>query len=112
MVKLPEPPAQLTLAPELYVVPAGSTLWRIYFAGGPHPTQWNDLRWFGPTNARFDHHDPPPRGQRKGVLYAAMEPITCLAEVFQATRTIDRQARAPWLVAFETTRPLRLLNLN
>jgi hypothetical protein len=46
------------------------------------------------------------------VLYGAAEPITCLAEVFQATRTIDRNANAPWLVAFETVHKLSLLDLT
>ena len=41
----------------------------------------------GPTDARFDHH--LGRGatyQDRAVLYAAEDPITCFAEVFQRTR--------------------------
>jgi len=112
MAKLPEPPQRLTIPAALRDLPAGATVWRIYFAAGPHPTTWRDFRWFGPTNSRFDHHDSPARVQTRGVLYGAMEPITCLAEVFQATRTIDRAANAPWLVAFTTAQKLSLLDLT
>ena len=112
MAKLPEPPLRLTIRAALRILPAGTTVWRVYFTAGPHPTTWSDLRWFGPTNARFDHHDPPARVQTRGVLYGAAEPITCLAEVFQATRTIDRNAKSPWLVAFTTIQTLQLLDLT
>lgn len=112
MAKLPEPPRRLTIPAALRVLPARTTIWRVYFAAGAHPTTWRDFRWFGPANSRFDHHDNPARVQSKGVLYGAMEPITCLAEVFQATRTIDRDANAPWLVAFVTARKLQLLDLT
>lgn len=112
MAKLPEPPRRLTIPAALRILPTGTMVWRVYFAAGPHPTAWSDLRWFGPTNSRFDHHDPPARVQARGIMYGAAEPITCLAEVFQATRTIDRNANAPWLVAFTTTRRLQLLDLT
>jgi hypothetical protein len=38
--------------------------------------------------------------------------MTCIAEFFQATRTIDRHANTPWLVAFEIRRALPLLDLT
>lgn len=112
MSKLPEPPRRLTLPAVHRILPMGTTVWRVYFSAGPYPAMWRDLRWFGPTTARFDHHDPPARIQTRGVLYGAAEPITCLAEVFQATRTIDRNKNGPWLVAFTTVRTLRLLDLT
>jgi hypothetical protein len=112
MAKLPEPPHPLTVAPELVPLRTGQRLWRIYFAGGAHPVTWRDFRHYGPTNARFDHHDTPPHTQPKGILYAAVDPVTCLAEVFQATRTIDRTASAPWLVAFDMARDVSLLDLT
>jgi hypothetical protein len=46
------------------------------------------------------------------VYYAAADAVTCLAEVFQATRRIDRVYQAPWLVVFNTQRPLALLDLT
>ena len=73
---------------------------------------WRDLRHFGPSNARFDHHVPPPRAQTRGILYAAADPVTCIAEVFQATRVIERNAKAPWFVAFDLARGVRLLDLT
>lgn len=112
MAKLPAPPAKLTLAPAVAILPAGTRLFRIYRAAGPHPAAWNGMRHFGPTPVRFDHHDPPPRVQAKGILYAAADVVTCLAEVFQATRVIDRTADLPWLVAFDLVRVVPVLDLT
>jgi hypothetical protein len=36
---------------------------------------------------------------------------TCLAEVFQMTRRIDRAFQSPWLSVFESAQPLRVLDL-
>lgn len=110
MAKFPAPPTSLHISPEIGTLKA-SRFWRVYFIGGAHPTAWSDFRFFGPTNARFDHHDSPPRLQSKGILYCAEDPTTCLAEVFQFSRTIDRTARDPWLVGFETVREFQLLSL-
>jgi RES domain-containing protein len=115
LAKFPEPPQAEVLAktkPQIRHVPAGTTLWRLYFRGGRHPTFWNIFRSFGPTGARFDHQLPPPRPQERCILYCALEGPTCLAEVFQDTRVIDRAARDPWLAAFELARPLALLDLT
>lgn len=115
MAKFPEPPAAEVLAkiaPELKRIEAGETFWRLYFRGGSHPTFWNSFRSFGPTGARFDHQLSPPRVQVRRILYCAAEGPTCLAEVFQDTRVIDRSARDPWLAAFELVEPLDLLDLT
>jgi hypothetical protein len=109
--KFPEPPAQLTVGAITTTLPAGVRLWRVYFTGGQFPAAWNGFRSFGPTKSRFDHHDPPPRVQTKGILYAARNATTCIAEVFQASRTVDRASNAPWLVGFEAQRDLQLLDL-
>jgi hypothetical protein len=45
-------------------------------------------------------------------MYAAGSPVTCLAEVFQITRVIDRASNAPWLVAFDVARDVALLDLT
>ena len=90
----------------------GETLWRLYFRGGRHPTFWNTFRAFGPAGARFDHHLPPPRAQVRRILYSALEGPTCIAEVFQDTRVIDRLARDPWLVGFSLQIPVVLLDLT
>ena len=115
MAKFPEPPAAGQLAgivPEIRALPAGSRLWRVYFRGGRHPAFWDTFRTFGPTGSRFDHHLPPPHPQSRGILYAALAGPTCLAEVFQQTRVIDRTASDPWLVGFELSGDLRLLDLT
>jgi RES domain len=99
--------------PEWREVPAGTLLWRIYVRGGAHPGGWHQFRRYGPVgSARFDHHLPPPHDQDRGILYVALDIPTCLAEAFQATRTIDRARHAPWLVGFRTTAPLQLLDLH
>jgi hypothetical protein len=112
MPKFPEPPAVLTLPAAIHVLRTGTRLWRVYFAGGAHPTGWDQFRFFGPSNSRFDHHDSPAAVQSKGILYAAASPLTCLAEVFQATRVIDRSAGAPWLAGFDLARDATLLDLT
>jgi RES domain-containing protein len=92
-------------------------LWhRIYRRGGQHPTQWNALRFFGPTDARFDHHLPDDSGngqeQPRGILYLASDVPTCLAEVYQANREVDTNDRDPWLVSFRLSAPLAVLDLT
>jgi len=114
--KFPEPPApddlQRPEESELRLIAAGSPLWRIYFRAGRHPTAWNGLRRFGPTSARFDHHVEPARVQQRAILYAATQGPTCLAEVFQDSRTIDLNRGEPWLVEFELVRDVLLLDLT
>lgn len=113
MAKLPAPPAGGLAIPAITAtLTAGTRLCRIYATGGPYPATWNGFRFFGPTHARFDHHDDPPQVQAKGVLYAARGAVTCIAEVFQATRVIDRGRNAPWLVSFEIQRDVVLLDLT
>jgi len=120
MPKFPEPPGADELReipPDELVLTAGTPLWRIYRRGGRHPTLWQSFRHFGPLNGRFDHHLPDPDGepefQERGIYYAAEDLITCLAEVFQDTRAIYRNAGdQPWVVGFELASPLRLLNLT
>ncbi len=110
-------------------VPAGTALFRVFRAGGAHPAEWFEFREFGPLDARFDPH-PEPTGEHPGcgVMYAVLESAgppeagpedaldsafaACLLEVFQQHRIIRRGAGSPTLVAFETTRVLRLLDLS
>jgi hypothetical protein len=113
--KFPEPPVADRLArvaPEWHRVPAGTLLFRVYFQGGSHPAPWDAFRHYGPATARFDHHEPPPRVQTRGVLYAATQAITCLAEVFQARRTVAVHQADPWLVGFRLVRAIQLLDLT
>jgi RES domain len=113
VAKLPRPAILPPLeAEDLRILPAGTVLWRVYFAGGGHPSSWGEFRDFGPVKAaRFDHHVPPPRRQDRAILYAAEQGPTCFAEAFQAARVINRTRRTPWLVSFALAREVRLLDL-
>jgi hypothetical protein len=117
LAKFPEPPSSTDLAarlaPDIRTIPAGATLWRVYFRGGIYPSAWNQFRSHGPVpGGRFDHHGAQPDQQGRAILYAAVEIPTCLAELFQATRVIDRRRRDPWLVGFRTVAALDLLDLT
>ncbi len=119
MAKFPEPPGVAALreiTPQTIVLAADTMLARIYFAAGPYPTRWNRFRHFGPTGARWDHHLPDLRGeareQARSVYYCAPDIDTCVAEVFQATRRIDRVRDSPWLVVFGLREAVRLLDVR
>ena len=119
MAKLPRPPSVSALrdtTPDLTLLPKGALLARVYFSEGAYPTRWNEFRRYGPANGRFDHHLPDRNGassvQARSVFYCARNAVTCLAEVFQHTRRIDRVRDAPWLVVFELQQALRVLDLT
>lgn len=116
MAKVPRTPSLehlKTLDPDIWCLDEGTVVSRIYYRGGLHPTRWHDFRHVGPTDARFDHHlGSEPVEQDRAVLYAANDPITCFAEVFQKTRVINRWHKEPWLVSFRVDKPLQLLDLT
>lgn len=122
VAKLPNPPpvAQLRRIPAKWkVLPAGTELSRIYFANSEHPTIWNGFRYFGPTKSRFDHHlldtHGQPHTQTRGIMYLAtgsQAAYTCLAEVFQDKRTIDRNAGLPTYAGFLLEKEIHLLDLT
>lgn len=96
-------------------LPTGTRIARVYYAGSRYPIAWNTFRYLGPLDARWDHHLPnagEAAKQQRGIYYAATDAKTCLAEVFQMTRRIDRAFQSPWLVVFETASPLRILDLT
>jgi len=102
---------------DLRPIASGTLLWRVYRAGGPHPTPWNELRHYGPApTGRFDHQQPPPHDDpARGILYVsvgALGALGALAEAFQDTRTIDRGRQAPWLVGFQLDGDLPALDLT
>lgn len=115
MPKVPQRPDLDRLSstdPEWYRVEVGDELWRVYFRDGDHPTRWSQFRTFGPTDARFDHHLKGQSDTGRAVMYLALSPVTCFAEVFQKTRTIHRTHLKPVLVGFAMTRSLKLLDLT
>ncbi|HEX3825073.1 MAG TPA: RES family NAD+ phosphorylase [Mycobacteriales bacterium] len=123
MAKFPWPPPMERLHAirrdeDIVAIAPMTGLARIYLSGGRYPSNWNDFRTIGPVaSARFDPHPPTADGTPApapgcGVLYAAVELQTCLAESFQASRVVDRHTGRPWLVVFRSTRVLRLLDLT
>ncbi len=115
--KLPPPPDATVLqarlrSEDIVTMSAGMRFWHIYKRGGAYPVQWSDFRHFGPIDARYDHHQPPSRVQARGILYLATRIGTCVTEVFQATRDIDRTHNLPWLAAHEATRDVIVLDLT
>lgn len=91
----------------------GTLLWRVYRRGGNHPGKWHAFRSYGPLKSmRFDHHEKPPHVQSRGILYGALQIDTCLAEVYQESRTVVLGREDPWLAAFELERDVTLLDLR
>lgn len=88
-------------------------LFRIHRVAGSYPSRWDQFRTFGPVeHCRWDPH-PLPRGEHSGygLLYAASDPDTALAEVFQTHRVIRLSPQLA-LTGWEATRPLLLLDLS
>ncbi|WP_229119586.1 RES domain-containing protein [Enemella evansiae] len=87
---------------------------RIFKTSGAHALPWNELRSFGPLSlCRWDPMPEPAREYpQHGVMYAASTLATALAEVGQATRTIDIHTGQPAYLIWQPTRPLRLLDLT
>jgi hypothetical protein len=119
VVKFPASSGAAVLAgiePAQWTMPSGTELVRVYYTASGHPLAWNEFRSFGPLNCRWDHHlltaAAGPYEQSRGIYYAAAAATTCLAEVFQVTRRIDRVYQSPWLVVFKTLGPLQLLDLT
>ena len=102
MAKLPRAPdlARLSrLDPVLIALAPGQLLYRVYSRGGSYPTHWNAFRHFGPLS-RFDHHLPDRHGnpvlQTCGMLYAATDVATAVAEFFERNRRrVNRIGASP-----------------
>ncbi len=107
------PPEQLIREPEDGADFPG-TLWRVHRTEGEYVLAWNSLRTYGPLpSMRWDPHSGSEPGSRaEGVLYAAADVATSLAEVYQTTRVIDTRAGAPTLTAWQPERKLCLLDLS
>ncbi|WP_182358023.1 RES family NAD+ phosphorylase [Tomitella gaofuii] len=111
-VMLPPPPSiarlrEVGIRDDEYVPAAGGALvWRVHRTSGVHVVPWNDYRIHGPL-LRFDQQ-PLPRGEHpgRGVWYGAIDVDTALAEAFQDTRVIDRQAGTPRLTAMRISATL------
>lgn len=112
--KSPRTPPQPLVRVPRDVVTYTDTLWRIHRTRGEHVLPWNMLRSNGPLpSMRWDpHRGSQPAGHDEGVLYAAADIATGLAELYQTTRIIDTQAGEPVLTGWRPQRELRLLDLS
>ena len=115
----PQPKAPRTPPHELTrdagdLVEYTGVLWRVHRTVGLHVLPWNLFRTYGPlTSMRWDPHPGEhPAAGTGGVLYAAGDIATCLAEVYQTTRLVDTGSGAPALTAWTPLRALRLLDLT
>lgn len=89
-------------------------LFRVHYSSGAYPAAWNEFRTYGPLErSRFDPHPLPP-GEHPGygVIYTAPDHATALAEVSHPAGKINLSARTPILSGWQSTRPLRLLDLT
>ena len=94
--------ARLPRTPELPLVrrPGDLPAYRLrravagHATAGPHVTPWNRLRYFGPTTSRFDAAAPAGVVGAWVSTDAATDVVTCLAEVFAASRGRRRAAGA------------------
>ncbi len=90
------PPQPLTARDDDFIGYDGG-LWRIHRTAGRYRQRWDQLRNWGPVDARWDPHPEPPAEQPdSAVLYAATDVTTAFGEVFQERRAItisDGRAR-------------------
>lgn len=108
-----QPPAQLDVD-EGDILHLDQRMARIAFGAGPYPLPWGSLRTWGPhPRCRWDPH-PLPAGEHpcSGVLYTGEDLATCVAEVFADTRIVDVHSDAPYLLVWQPTRALRLLDMT
>ena len=98
----------------------GTRVARIHPLGGRYRAAWNELRSFGPTTSRFDHHPLPRRDHpSRSIAYLTFGTglFACaLAEFFQdgngRVGPIDRVRRQPAITLFELATDLQLLDLS
>lgn len=111
--KVPRTPPNPLTRTDADLVEYQDLLWRVHRTVGEHVLAWNRLRSYGPlATMRWDPHPQPLADHETGVLYAATDLATSLAEVFQTTRLVDTDSFAPQATAWRPTRPLSLLNLT
>ncbi len=104
---------------DVLVLPRGQLVVRVHPLGGSHPRAWDELRGWGPTRARFDHHTLPARDHpTRRIMYLSWgaDALTgALAEAFQdgaRAAGIDRGRDRMNLTAFALADALPLLDLD
>jgi RES domain len=112
VVKSPRPPQILNFTAGTDTISYAGPLFRIFRTAGAHPSDWNELRRFGPIpGMRFDPFLPPPAPQIRGVMYASVSLKTAFAEVFQRSRVITAVGGAT-LAGWIPARPLQLVDMT
>lgn len=59
MAKFPEPPPAddlRAIGPEIHMLRGSAPLGRIFFRGRGHPVSWDEFRFWGPGQSRYDPH--------------------------------------------------------
>ena len=89
-------------------------LWRIHRTAGAHVLPWDQLREYGPLHTmRWDPQEPPAADHPgEGVMYAALDVATVVAEAFQVTRRVEFVTGSPRLTGWIPTRELHVLDLS
>ncbi len=112
MVAIALPPPTVAPRPEVFQVPAGTTLLRLFDPSrfGATPLSF---RQFGPLS-RFDHHraafPTPALDTDRGIFYAARTLSGCLVEIFGDNKII--QVGSWELARLTVTKTLNLLDLR
>lgn len=105
---------------ELLVLPVGTRFVRVHPLGGKRPRRWNEMRTWGPTKSRFDHHVPPPHDQDRAIAYVSHGHnafTAALAECFQdasgkGVGPVETVRRRLNMTVFDSAVDVVLLNLD
>lgn len=105
---------------DVVVLAAGTAVVRVHALGGAHPVAATQMRAWGPTRSRFDHHTWPRREHpTRRVAYVtrgARAFTAALAEYFQddggGVGPIDLVARMPSVSILRLAVDVRLLDLD
>ena len=112
MVKIYPPPPNREIAPQYYVIPAGTILKRIF-----NPTSYGasatGFRYNG-SRSRFDHqvriNGKPADDPNRGIIYAGYTLSCCLVEIFEDEDLITIGQHQ--LATIELNQSIRLLDLR
>ena len=129
MVKIYPPPPSREIAPQYYVIPAGTILKRIFdptsygaqriradrrkTTGDASASRASGFRYNGPRS-RFDHHSrvdgKPADSPNRGIIYAGYTLSCCLVEIFgdEDLITIGQHK----IATIELKRSIKLLDLR
>lgn len=112
MVKIYLPPPNREIAPQYYVIPAGTILKRI-FDPASHNATASGFRYNGPRS-RFDHqprvNGKPVDDPKRGIIYAGYTLSCCLVEIFGDENLITIGQHQ--LATIELNRSIKLLDLR